>query len=57
MDVKNGMIIDAPPQCEYLALSYVWGKVHEDEDYLGLWKANHSIWGELERYSIKRSLF
>lgn len=31
IDVKAGCIIDAPPDCSYIALSYVWGNVREGE--------------------------
>jgi Heterokaryon incompatibility protein (HET) len=45
INVKDGMIVDAPPHCRYLALSYVWGKVHQDKYYLSLRKENLSELG------------
>jgi hypothetical protein len=42
IDVKIGMIVDASTQCRYLALSYVWGKVHEGKNYLSLKKGNYN---------------
>lgn len=41
IDLSTENIILAPPTCRYLALSYVWGKVHENNDYLRLMQANH----------------
>ncbi len=40
------MIVDAPPQCRYLALSYVWGRVHQDKEYLSSRDENLAILGQ-----------
>ena len=29
VDVLKGCVVDAPPDCEYVALSYVWGNVNQ----------------------------
>lgn len=42
IDVEKGTIVNTPPRCIYLALSYVWGKVHEDNEYLSLKQENYN---------------
>lgn len=32
IDTESRKVVEAPPQCQYLALSYVWGKVKHSED-------------------------
>jgi hypothetical protein len=34
IDVHQRQVIDCPPSCEYVALSYVWGGVQPDKDAL-----------------------
>ncbi|KAJ0114434.1 hypothetical protein J7T55_010823 [Diaporthe amygdali] len=31
IDVVNGCVVNAPPECHYIALSYVWGQLHNDD--------------------------
>ena len=46
IDVIRASILPESPHCRYLALSYLWGKIHVNTDYLCLTQANHA---ELER--------
>lgn len=32
IDSESRRVVKAPPQCKYLALSYVWGKIKHSED-------------------------
>ena len=46
IDVTKASILPESSYCRYLALSYVWGKLHVNTDYLCLTQANHA---ELEK--------
>jgi hypothetical protein len=34
IDCKHRLLVDAPTDCRYIALSYVWGEVSSPEDYV-----------------------